>query len=179
MRKYFPIRSGRFQLYRRADGETRERVRIDAVVREGAVTRVYCTLQEIYRSFVTSKAYLLEIEGNTIAMAAGDERELLLRFPLAANASWNWVARGREFRRSVHAVGRTVSVGRDDARRTYEDCVEIDFTSTPEGEGAPASITSRSTYAPGVGLIKLEFLNDPQLRKYDLELADHGEESRY
>lgn len=178
MRKYFPVRPGRFLLYRRADGEIRERVRTDAVVREGEVTKVYCTLEEVYRDYSTSKAYLVEIEKDAVFMAAGTEREPLLRFPLREGDSWSWVSRGREFRRAVHASGRTVAVGPEDGRRTFEDCVEIDFTSTVEREGAALSITSRSTYAPGVGLVKLEFLNDPQLRKYNLELAEQGEASR-
>jgi hypothetical protein len=34
---------------------------------------------------------------------------------------------------------------------------------------------SRSSYAPGVGLVRLEYL-DPEFRKFNLELVEQGQE---
>src|SRR5439155_2368183 len=78
LRKFFPIRSGRFLVYRRADGEIRERIRTDSVTREGGVLRVYYTLEEIYREYSTRKAYYLELEKDAVMLTAGSEREPLL-----------------------------------------------------------------------------------------------------
>jgi hypothetical protein len=36
-------------------------------------------------------------------------------------------------------------------------------------------MTSLSTYAPGVGLVKVEYL-DPGFKKYGFQLVDHGTE---
>jgi tetratricopeptide (TPR) repeat protein len=171
IRKYFPLKVGRYHLYHRADGEIQERIRTDAIIREGSVTRVYNTLKESYRDYSTTKSYLVEIEGDTVALPTGAEREPLLKFPVRAGASWNWQVRHRDFRRTVKSLGETVTAG----KKIYTDCLIVDFTSAVDRSGMPVSITSRSSYAPGVGLVKLEFL-DPEFRKYDLELVDSGVE---
>lgn len=175
MRKYFPLRPGRWLLYRRADGEIHERMRTDTIVREGDVLKVYCTLQEIFRDYSTSKVYLVEIEKDAVMMPAGTEREPLLKFPLRPGDSWAWTARGRAFRRTVRSIGDAVETGQGSSKRTFSDCLVVEFTSTVERDGVPMAITSRGTYAPSVGLVKLEFL-EPEHRKYSLELVDQGTE---
>jgi hypothetical protein len=177
MRRYYPVRPGRWLLYRRADGEIQERIRTDAAVREGDVTKVYFTLQEIYRTYSTTKVYAVEIDADSVLLSAGGSREPLLRFPARAGDAWSWQSGGREFRRVVKGTGETVTVGRGAARRTYEDCLVVEFTSSVERGGVPVAITSRSSYAPGIGLVKLEY-QDREFDKFDLELAEQGEDSR-
>lgn len=175
MRKYFPVRPGRYLLYRRGDGEILEKVRVDSVARDGDLLRVYTVLEEIYRNYSTRLTYLQEIERDTIYLVAGPEREPLLKFPLRPGDVWTWQSGGRPFRRLVRSMGETVAVGRGDARRTYDDCLVVEFTSSVERDGAAVPMTSRSTYAPGVGLIKLEFL-ERDFEKFNLELIDTGHE---
>lgn len=175
MRKYFPVKPGRFLVYRRADGEFKERIRTDSLTRDGAVTRVAYTLEEIYRDYATKKAYLLEIEKDAVLLSAGGEREPLLKFPARAGDTWSWQSRGREFRRTIKSLGETTVLGRGEDERTYADCLVVEFSSMIERDGAPVLITSRSTYAPGVGLVRLEYL-DPELRKFSLELIEQGGE---
>ncbi len=175
MRKYFPLRPGRWLLYRRAEGDIHERMKTGAIVREGDVLRVYSTLEEIFRDYSTSKVYLVEIEKDAVVMPTGAEREPLLKFPLRPGESWSWTSRGRGFRRSVRSIGEPVEVGQGASRRVFADCLVVEFTSTVDRDGVPMAITSRSTYAPSVGLVKLEFL-EPEHRKYSLELVDQGTE---
>lgn len=173
---YFPVRAGRFLVYRRGDGEFSERLRTDSVVREGEVVRVYNTVKENYREYATTKAYLVEIEKDTIYLpTTTTEREPLLKFPVQPGDSWAWQSRGREFRRTVKSLTDSVAVGREGGARVFNDCLVVDFTSTVDRDGSPVSLTSRSIYAPGVGLVKLEFL-DPEFRKFNLELVDQGQE---
>jgi hypothetical protein len=68
-------------------------------------------------------------------------------------------------------MGDTVEVG----KRTFTDCLILEFTSTVDRDGVPMAITSRGTYAPSIGLVRLEFL-EPEHRKYSLELVDQGQE---
>jgi hypothetical protein len=75
----------------------------------------------------------------------------------------------------VKSLTETVTVGRDGQTRVYADCLVVDFTSTVDRDGTPVSLTSRSTYAPGVGLVKLEFL-DAEFRKFNLELLEIGQQ---
>jgi hypothetical protein len=175
MRKYYPVKPGRYALYRRADGEIQERIRMDAMTRDGGLLRVYCTLQEIYRDHATTKVYAVEIERDAIMLPTGTEREPLLRFPARAGDAWSWTARGREFRRTVRSLGDAVRTGEGATEKVWTDCLVVDFTSTLERDGAPVAITSRSSYAPGVGLVKMEFL-DLEFRRYNLELVEHGVE---
>ena len=106
-----------------------------------------------------------------VVLTAGGERETLLRFPLREGESWTWRAGSREFRRTVRSIRETVTIGRGDSRRTFENCLVVDFTSTSLRNGTPTSITSTSTYAPNMGLVRLEFKN-PSFRKFNLELIE-------
>jgi hypothetical protein len=174
--QYFPAKEGRFLVYRRGDGEFTERLRTDSVVRDGEVLRIYNTVKESYREFATSKAYLVEIEKDTVFLpTTSAEREPLLKFPCQAGDSWTWQARQREFKRTVKSLGESVAVGPEGESRVYNDCLVVDFTSSVDRDGTLVSLTSRSTYAPGIGLVRLEFL-DPEFRKFNLELVDSGQE---
>jgi hypothetical protein len=175
LRKYFPVKAGRTLTYRRADGEVLERIRTDAVVRDGDLLRIYHTLQEVYREYATSKTYVVEIERDAVLLPAGSEREPLLKFPVKLGDAWNWNSKGKEFRRAVRGLGEPVTTGKGPAQRTWPDCLVVDFTSTVDREGRPVSITSRSSYAAGTGLVKLEFL-DPELRKYTLEFSEQTQD---
>jgi hypothetical protein len=172
--QYYPVQEGRFMVYRRGDGEFTEKIHTDSVVREGEVVRVHNTVKEIYREYETAKAYLVEIEKDTIFLpTTSSEREPLLKFPLQAGDSWTWQSRGREFKRTVKSLNESITVGREGESRLYNDCLVVDFTSTLDRDGGALTLTSRSTYAPGVGLVKLEFL-DAAFRKFNLELVDVG-----
>lgn len=174
--QYYPVKIGRTLIYRRGDGELSERLRTDAVTRDGDVLRVYHTVQENYREFATTKAYLVEIEKDSVYQpTTGEEREPLLRFPAQTGDSWTWQSRRREFKRVVKSLGEAVTVGREGSLRTYPDCLVVEFTSTVDRDGVPVTMTSRSMYAPGVGLVKLEFL-DPEFRKFNLELVEQVQE---
>lgn len=173
MRKYFPVRPGRFLLYRRADGEIQERIRVDSVARQGDVLRVYYQLRQIYRDHKDEKTYTVEVERDAVMLPTGGEREPLLRFPLRPGDAWSWTSRGREFRRVVKSIGDTVRTGDGPGEKNWTDCLVVDFTSVLERDGSPVSLTSRSTYAPNVGLVKLEFL-DPEFKRFGLELVNHG-----
>jgi hypothetical protein len=175
MRKYFPVKPGRFLVYRRADGEIKERIRTDSVNRDGGIARVYYTLEEIYRDYSSRKAYFLELEKDAVMLSAGSEREPLLKFPIRAGDSWTWQSRGRDFRRTVISTSETVTLGRGGDERAYSDCLVVEFTSTIDRDGAPVQIKSRSTYAPGVGLVQLDY-PEGEFRKFSLELIEQGSE---
>ncbi len=171
LNRFFPVKAGSTLLYRRADGEVQQKVRTEAVTRLKDTVRVRYSLQEIYRGNSTFKPYELEIEKDAVLLATGRERETLLKFPLREGDSWAWKSANQEFRRTVKALGQTVRVGRGDRERTFEDCAVIEFTSV----SGRRAMTSRSTYAPGLGLVKLEFL-EPEHRGFGLELVEAGSE---
>lgn len=175
LQKYYPVQAGRFQVYRRGDGEFLERSRIDSVGVEKGTTRVYTTASQVYRDYTTKKTYLVELDRDQVVLVSGTERELLLKFPARVGDSWSWEAKGRDFRRQVKAVGESVVVGRDADTRTYEDCLIVEFTSTGERDGTPVTMVSRSTYAAGIGLVKLEF-PDAAFARYNLELVEAGQD---
>jgi tetratricopeptide (TPR) repeat protein len=170
--QYFPVKVGRTLVYRRGDGEFTERLRTDSVTREGDILRVFHTVQEYYREFATSKAYLVEIEKDCVYLpTTGEEREPMLKFPAQAGDSWSWQSRGREFKRMVKSLGETVTISRNGSSLVYADCLVVDFNSTVDRDGVPISMSSRSIYAPGVGLVKLEFMGE-EFRKFNLELVE-------
>lgn len=170
--QYFPVKVGRTLVYRRGDGDFSERIRTDSVTRDGDVLRVFTTMQENFREYATTKAYLTEIERDCVYLpTTGEEREPVLRFPAQVGDSWSWQSPGRSYKRTVKSLGETVTVGREGATRVYPDCLVIEFASTLDRDGVPVTMTSRSMYAPGVGLVKLEYL-DREFRQFNLELVD-------
>jgi hypothetical protein len=173
---YFPVKLGRTLIYRRGEEKITERLHTDSVTREGDLVRVYNTVQENYREYAATKAYLVEIERDAVYLpTTGEEREPLLKFPAQPGDSWSWQSRRREFKRTVKSLGDSVTVGREGATRVFHDCLVVEFTSTLDRDGVPVVLTSRSTYAPGVGLVKLEFL-DAEFRKFNLDLMEEIQE---
>lgn len=169
MSRFFPVKVGSWILYRRLDGDVLQKVRTVSVNRTRDLVRVRYTLQEIVRGSSASKTYDLEMDKDRVLMATGREREVLLKFPLRAGDTWAWKSGDQEYRRTVKALGQTVRTGGGGRERTFEDCAVIEFTST----SGQRTLTSRSTYAPGVGLVRLEFL-DPDHRGFGLELVETG-----
>jgi hypothetical protein len=170
--QYYPVKIGRTLIYRRGNGEFTERLRTDSVTRDGDVLRVYHTVQENYREFATSKAYLVEIEKDCVYMpTTGEEREPVLKFPLQTGDSWSWQSNRRTFKRTVKSLGESVTVGREGSARVYPDCLVVEFASTVERDGVLVTLTSRSMYAPGVGLVKLDY-QDREFQQFNLELVD-------
>jgi hypothetical protein len=169
---YYPVKIGRTMVYRRGDGEFTERLRTDAVTHEGDVVRIFQTVQENYREYATSKSFLVEVEKDCVTFpTTGDEREPVLKFPAQAGDSWSWEVRGRAYKRTVKSLNETVTVGREGATRVYADCLAVEFSSTVDRDGATVTMTSRSLYAPGVGLVKLEY-PDAEFRQFNLELIE-------
>jgi tetratricopeptide (TPR) repeat protein len=175
MRKYFPVKAGRYVVYQRADGEARQKVRTQSVVREDDRIRVGYLIEETDRGLATRRPLELEVEKESVIMDTGSGRDTLLRFPARPGDAWTWKSRTHEFRRTVRSVGEAATIGPPGNRQTYPDCLVVDFTSTVVRDGKPHATTSRSTYAAGVGLVKLEYL-DPAHRKFGLELVDLGTE---
>lgn len=173
---YYPVRLGRTLTYRRGEGTSTERLHTDSITRDGDLVRIYNTARENYREFATTKAYLVEIERDCVYLpTTGEEREPLLKFPAQPGDSWTWQSNRREFKRTVKSLGESVTVGREGATRVYHDCLVVDFTSTLDRDGVPVVLTSRSTYAPGVGLVKLEFL-DAEFQKFNLDLLEESQD---
>jgi hypothetical protein len=173
---YYPVKLGRTMVYRRGEGSSTERMHTDSVTREAELVRVYNTSLETYREYATTKSYLVEIDRDAVYLpTTGEEREPLLKFPAKAGDSWSWQSRRRDFKRTVKSLGESVSVGREGSARVFHDCLVVEFTSSLDREGVPVVLTSRSTYAPGVGLVKLEFL-DAEFRKFNLDLLEEIQE---
>jgi hypothetical protein len=175
MDQFFPVKVGHFLAYRRGDGDLTERIRTDRVERLGDGTRVSYTLDEIYHDHRSSKSFSVELEPDAVVLLAGPVREPLLKFPLRVGDFWTWKSGSREFRRTIRSLDETVEVGPKDARQRMGGCLGIEFTSTLEGQGSAFSITSRSWYAPGVGLVKLEFA-DPEFARFNLDFIESGDE---
>ena len=167
--RYFPLKPGWTLIYRRLDGEIRQKVRIDSVTRTKEGLRARCTLEEVFHGSTAARSYELEVEKGALLLSTGRDREILLRFPLREGDSWSWRSATQQFRRTVKALGRTVRLGPGEPGRTFENCAVVEFTSTSDHR----TLTSRSTYAPGVGLVSIEYL-DPDQRNFSLELIAAG-----
>ena len=114
----------------------------------------------------------MEIEKDCVYLpTTGEEREPVLKFPAQTGDTWSWEVRGRMYKRTVKSLNETVTVGREGSTRVYPDCLAVEFSSTVDRDGVPVTMTSRSLYAPGVGLVKLEYL-DREYRQFNLELVD-------
>ncbi len=173
MKKYYPLRPYRFALYRRTGGNVLEKIRVAAFRRTGSVLKVDFKVEKTELGWTSDREYSVEIDQDAIYRVAGKERQPLLRFPLSKGDTWTWRSRSRVYYRKVVSLDETVKVGTPEKPLTFKDCVVIEFTSRVPGNEAAGVLTSRSTYAPGAGLVKLEFL-EPEQRKYGLTLIEVG-----
>ena len=97
-----------------------------------------------------------------------------MRFPVREGENWSWKDKRSEYVRTYKSVSETVTT----PAGKFDKCLLLEFTSTLysiNSESKPLVITSRSYYAPGVGLVKLEML-EGDYSKYSMELMEYGVE---
>lgn len=174
--RYFPVEVGRWWKFRVGSGtDLYQKVKVEAVRTEDAGTRVYYSLENIYKNYTSTKSYQLLITADAVSMSSaygeGSTAFPLLKLPLRSGETWEWQSGGQRFVREITSGGKSVTT---DAG-TFENSLEVTFTSTLTQEGKETRIVSRSSYAPGVGLVQLSF-DHPDYKKYDLVLESHGKE---
>lgn len=174
--KYFPVEVGRWWKYRvGTGGDLHQRVKVEAVRADDEGLRVYYTLENIFKNYTSTKSYQLLITSDAISMFSGfgDAQPSfpLLRLPLREGETWEWQSGAQRFVRQISSASRSVTTDKG----TFENALEVTFTSTLTQEGKETRIVSRSSYAPGVGLVRLSF-EHPDYQKYDLTLVDEGKE---
>lgn len=170
--RYFPFGKGTRFAYRRSDG-TQITITHDAVVRDGDAHKIDYSLEEragenrvrhSFQSFVGPAEAYTETRGH---------KEVLLRVPAAVGDSWTWSIGDATYVRRVVAVDSTERVG----SAQYDHCIMVEFTTTIAAGSQTVTITSRSSYAPGVGLVRMDFV-EPAYQKYSLELVSYSEATK-
>ncbi|MBI2901605.1 MAG: hypothetical protein HYY17_15585 [Planctomycetes bacterium] len=180
--RYYPVAAGLFWRYRVGEKsdekEIFQKVRIQEVQREEGVLRV--TLESSYGSGSSGQSYQILVGPDSVSQVpVGDQAPFpILRFPAQAGLSWPSKSGAQVFLRQITSVAATATT----ASGAFGDCLEVTFTGTMpqaarEGrEEQTIKIVSRSYYAPGVGLVKLEFDDAEYRKKYNLDLVERGKE---
>lgn len=170
LRRYFPAETGRWWTYRR-DSEILERLKVTRVTPEKSGNRIELTQERIFKSYSDSLRTELEMTGDTLYRVSGGEREIFLRFPVRKGEGWEWKSGAHTYRRRVIDTDKTVRV----EAGTFRNCLEVEFSSAITLDSVTREIVSREYYAPGVGLVKIEFA-DARYRRYGVELLEYGRE---
>lgn len=169
LKKYFPLQEGMWHRYQSQDGNTTEKIRLDTVVPDEGLLRVYMTHEKTYRSYVTSQTLQLEIDHNHVYK--NSRADVLLQLPIQVGESWQWKDGSGTFQRTYKSNTETVVT----KAGTFENCLVVEFTSTAVfSDQQSLTITSLSYYAPRVGLVKLELLPQEYNQKYSMELIEYG-----
>ena len=171
---YFPVQPGLWHKYKRSSSDIIEKIKVDSVSKEEGLLKIYFTQDRTYKNYTTSQTFQLEADGSNIYKPAIDGKEVILRFPVREGENWSWKDKRSEYVRTYKSVSETVTT----PAGKFDKCLLLEFTSTLysiNSEAKPLVITSRSYYAPGVGLVKLEML-EGDYSKYSMELIEYGVE---
>lgn len=170
--RYFPFGKGARYAYRRRDG-TQITVTHDAVVREGSAYKIDYSLEEKSGDDRQRHAFQQFVGPTEVYTETRGHNEVLLRFPAREGDTWTWSIGDATYTRRVTS---TKAIDRVDAKE-YADCLQIEFTTTIPTAAQTITVTSRSTYAPGVGLVRMEFV-EPAYQKFSLELVSYVEATK-
>jgi len=172
----FPLFQGLWHRYRRlgrANG-MEDSVEIESVSAEAGMTHARVRVETALDrwNFLIS-SYTLDCDGTEISRSSEGRKEVFLRTPAAAETEI-WAAQLGDLRlqRRIVSASETVTV----PYGTFHNCVVVEFASSVDVRSDRKSVSSRSVYAPGIGLILLEYA-DPDFESFGLELVDTNAES--
>lgn len=166
---YFPTRKGRRMRYIRTDGRFEELLHVDDIRPFEDALRITYTLTESHKDWSSSHVYEMELSETRVSRLIENTRETLLRFPLQVGDTWSWERGDQTFTRTVISLKEEVTV----PLGTFRDCLLVEFETVTREKDGTRRITSKSYYAPGVGLVKLAF-DQPSVRAYGLNLVEYG-----
>lgn len=174
LRKYCPLTVGRYWVYKVGEDEALQRIEVIETLRGGDALRIYYTVEDVYKNYRSSKVCQLVAEPDAVYLPSGaakngHDRFPLLRIPLKVGDNWETTYNSQRLVREVRSVTATVAT----PGGTFEDCLEVSLTTSVFRLTEETRIVSRRFYAPGVGLVKLEF-DEPGYRKMNLDLVEHG-----
>jgi len=149
-------------------------VEIESVSAEAGMTHARVRVETALDrwNFLIS-SYTLDCDGTEISRSSEGRKEVFLRTPAAAETEI-WAAQLGDLRlqRRIVSASETVTV----PYGTFHNCVVVEFASSVDVRSDRKSVSSRSVYAPGIGLILLEYA-DPDFESFGLELVDTNAES--
>lgn len=173
IKTYFPVTEGRWFLYQNVESGSEEKVTIESMAHSDGITRLMFRMEDAANPWSRGvSSCIMEIDGESIRRTNGTDREVLLRFPLREDDEWSWKGRNEIYHRRILSTCETVKV----PAGTFTDCVIVEMETRLLLDGERELLTSRAAYAPGIGLVRLEYLQ-PEYRSFGIELSAHGTEA--
>ena len=167
--KYHPVAAGDRRVYARAGDNARIVVRTISVEDEDGVARARSSLEEADSVFAQPQYIDTLIADDEVFRMVEGTREVMLKFPMKKGDTWSWASANMVFTRTVVSVHASVTV----PAAIFKDCLEIEFSTKLTVNDEPMTFTSRSFYAPDVGLVKLAY-DDPNWKGQSLELVEYS-----
>lgn len=115
----------------------------------------------------TSPLEMRIADGKVFKDMLGTEN-VLLRFPAAKGDQWTWSALDQVFTSTILSTGASVVT----PAGVFRDCVEVELSSSVRRAGEIRPYRVRSYYAPGIGLVKIEYDEKADQHK-NLELVKY------
>lgn len=167
---YFPCEPGTWLTYKRRGENIIEKIVIDNVQPQGNGRKLSLSHEKSYKGYSTSQTFELYMSPTSLSKSSVDGSDILLKAPVAVGTSWTWKEEDSIFKREVTSVTGNVTT----PAGVFKDCLVVEFTTkTDFADRSELVIRSTSYYAPGVGLVKLDVL-DNKYSSYSIELIDHG-----
>jgi len=166
--RWFPATVGSWWVYRRDGATTRSRERWEiasaAPCEEGLIK-----LDVVVRSLdedpptAARRWYYLGNDSLSAGAAPGKGGDVLLRAPLREGEDWVWSTPSRNFRRTCRSLSDTVHT----PAGTFAGCLSIRAETAIKGiEGV--SVAETITFAPGVGIVRIEGESPLILLEYEI-----------
>ncbi|MBN1418835.1 MAG: hypothetical protein JXP34_08665 [Planctomycetes bacterium] len=174
--RWFPVAPGTWWVYRRdgAPGRSRERWEIaSATPIEGGTIRLDVAIRTLDEDPPRTARRAYYLGGDSLAVGAlpGNGGDILLRSPLREGEDWVWSTTARRFRRTCRSLSETVHT----PAGTFTGCLSIRAERAIKGlEGF--SVAETITFAPDVGIVRIEGEDPLVLVEYGADGAPAGQD---
>jgi tetratricopeptide (TPR) repeat protein len=156
MREFYPLVPGSVYTYRVSTDNRFQEIRVLGMEKDDALATYDMERTSLRKDdagnvlFSTSEEYALIHDGSRLYTTRNGRETTFLRFPLdMGTEAWTWKEGATTFKREVIAIDETVET----PAGTFERVRKVKFTSSMGN----TEVVSHSYYAPGVGLIKIDY----------------------
>ncbi len=170
---YYPAEPKRWYKYKYAQGDITEHVTIDSVQKENGTLKVYISQERTFKSHkYPVEVSRKEITSEGLFNIIGSERTPLIMLPIQIGGSWSQERGSQKIKRTVLSVSQTIKT----SAGTFEDCLAVEVKTVADMNGSSTTVTAIEYYAPNVGLVKMEIL-EQAFAKYSIELIEYGKKN--
>jgi hypothetical protein len=171
LNKYSPLSTGSEFKYKRGSGISEVRRVVSVVESSESLSAEIETTSTVGGVPISFHHVMTQTEAELFVRRDG-RRDSLLKFPVSVGVSWDWQEGRVHVRRKYVATNATIATPAGE----FKNCLKVEMrtrTSFEVDSNLPVEVLSYHYFAPGVGLVKVEF-PDSVLQDLGIELTSYS-----